>query len=91
MSISDGAYHNCPLRGSSKQPIETNAETHRQTLDEVGKSCPSVEGRNEGPEEDRDSKGRPTESTNLDPRGLPESEPPTKEHTGARTRPLAQI
>ena len=43
-------------------------------------------GRIEGPEEDRDSTGRPTESTNLDLWGLPESESLTKEHTQAGPR-----
>jgi hypothetical protein len=35
-------------------------------------------GRIEGPEEDRDSKGKPTESINLDSWQLPETESPTK-------------
>ena len=33
----------------------------------------------DGPKEDRDSIERPKESTNLDPWGVPETEPPTKE------------
>jgi hypothetical protein len=33
----------------------------------------------EEPKEDRDSTGRATESTNLDPWALPETETPTKE------------
>lgn len=32
-----------------------------------------VGGRSEGPKDDRDFKGRPTESTDLDPWGLPET------------------
>jgi hypothetical protein len=43
-------------------------QTHTQTI--VGAL---------GPEEDRDSIGRPTESAYLDSRGLPETEPPNKE------------
>ena len=35
---------------------------------------------------DRDSTRRPTESTNLDPWGLPETELPIKEHTWAGSR-----
>jgi hypothetical protein len=44
-------------------------------------------GRIEGLKKDRHSTGRPTESTNLDPWRLPETEPPTKECTqdGLRT------
>ena len=45
-----------------------------------------VKRRIEGPKEYRDSTGRPTESTNLDPWGLLETEPPTKEHTQAGLR-----
>ena len=48
-----------------------------------GGVCGRVGGRTEGPEEDRASKGRPPESTNLDPWGLPETELPTKEQTWA--------
>ena len=44
-------------------------------------------GRTEEPEEDMDSTRRPTELTNLNPWGLPETEPPTKEHTWAGPRP----
>ena len=39
---------------------------------ELGESCGRFGGEIEGPEEDRDSTGRPTEST--DPLGLPETE-----------------
>jgi hypothetical protein len=46
-----------------------------------------VGGRIEGPKEDRDSTGRPTESTNLDPRGLLETEPPIKERAWTGPRP----
>ena len=42
-----------------------------------------VGGRIEKPKEDRDSLARPTVLTNLDPWGLPETEPPTKEHAQA--------
>jgi hypothetical protein len=38
-----------------------------------------------GPEGDRNSTGRPTESTNLNTWGF-HSEPPTKEHTRARLK-----
>ena len=41
----------------------------------------------DSPEGDRNSTGRPTESTNLDPWGLSETEPPTKEHTQAGPSP----
>ena len=37
------------------------------------------------------SRRRPTEAINMDLWGLPESEPPTKEHTGAETRPLMHV
>jgi hypothetical protein len=46
---------------------------------ELGESCGSVGGWTGGPEEVRDSMERPSESTNLDPWGLPETDPPIKE------------
>lgn len=45
-----------------------------------------VRGRIEGAEGDGNPIGRPTVSTNLDPWELPETEPPTKEHTWAGPR-----
>jgi len=42
-----------------------------------------AERRIEEPEEDRDSTGRPTESTNLDPWGLPETQSPIKDRAWA--------
>ena len=48
-----------------------------------------VRGRIEGAEGDGNPIGRPTVSTNLDPWELPETEPPTKEHTLACPKPLA--
>lgn len=42
-----------------------------------------------GLEEDRDSSGRLTESTNLDPWGLSKTEPPTKEH--AQAGPMSPV
>jgi len=48
---------------------------------ELGDSYGRVEGKISGPKGDRNSIGRPTEATNLDPRGLLETEPPAKEHT----------
>jgi hypothetical protein len=49
----------------------------------------AVRGRIEGPEEHRDSTGKPLGSTNLDLWELSETEPPTKEQIQAGTRPLA--
>lgn len=40
-------------------------------------------GKTEGTEGDGHPTGRPTMSTNLDPREFPETEPPTSEHTWA--------
>jgi hypothetical protein len=50
-----------------------------------------VGGRIVGPEGDRNTTGRPTESTNLDPWELSEIEPTSKEHTWAEPRPLAYM
>ena len=48
---------------------------------EVRNSYGKFRGKNEGTEGDSNPIGRPTVSTNLDPWELPETEPPTKEHT----------
>jgi hypothetical protein len=45
--------------------------------------------RTEGPKENKDSTGRPTESTNLNPWWFPETEPPTKEQTWTGLRLLS--
>ena len=55
---------------------------------ELRESCGRVGRRIEGPKEDRDSTGRPTESTNLDPWGLPETE---RAWAGPSTTRYAQI
>ena len=70
-----------------QQPIAADKQIQRPTAKhqtELGKSCGRVGGRTEGPKEDRDSTERPIESNNLDPWGLPETEPPTKEGAWAR-------
>ena len=46
---------------------------------ELGESSGKVRGMTEGAEGDRDYTGSSTESTNLDPWGLLETEPPIKE------------
>ena len=45
----------------------------------------------DGPKEDKDSIGRPTISSNLDPWELPETQPPTKEQAQAGPRPPANM
>ena len=53
---------------------------------ELGDSYGRIGRRTAGPEGDKNSTGKPTESTNLDP-GLSETEAPTKEHTQAGPGP----
>jgi hypothetical protein len=53
---------------------------------EFQKSFGRVREKNDELEEDRKSTERPTESTNLDPLGLPETEPSTKEQAWAGPR-----
>ena len=50
---------------------------------ELKESCGRVGDRIERAGEVKDITRRPTESSNLDPWGLTETEPPTKEHAGA--------
>jgi hypothetical protein len=55
--------------------MKIDAETHSQTLDEaLSDSCGRFGTRIEGPGRDRNSIERPTESTNLKPLGLSETE-----------------
>ena len=54
---------------------------------ELRKSCGGVGGRIEEPKGERDSIRRPSELTELDPWGFPETEPPTKEYIRAVPRP----
>jgi hypothetical protein len=53
---------------------------------ELGDAYGRTGGRIAEPKGDRNSTGKPTELTNLDPWASP-SEPPTKEHSSARRRP----
>jgi hypothetical protein len=50
---------------------------------ELGDCYGKAEGSIEGSEGNRNTIGKPTESTNPDPWGLSETEPQTKEHTQA--------
>ena len=58
------AQHGCPLRGSSEQLTQTAKQ-----LMKLGNSYGRVGRRTEGPEENRNFRGRPTESPNMDPWG----------------------
>ena len=58
---------------------------------ELRESCGRVEGRSERARGVKDTKRRPTESPNLDPWGLTETKPPTKEHAGAGRRPPTHL
>jgi hypothetical protein len=42
-------------------------------------------------EEEGNTIGSPAVSTNLDPQGLLDTEPPTRQHTSADIRPLTHI
>lgn len=63
--LADGGQHNCPLRGSTQQTMEKDAET--QILNgALGILWKTWGGGIKGLEGHRDSKERTTESTNLD-------------------------
>jgi hypothetical protein len=62
------------------QAAQLLTKTNTETWMELWDSYRRVEGRIEGPIVDRNSKGRPTESTNLDPYGLSGAKLQTKEH-----------
>jgi hypothetical protein len=58
---------------------------------EVGDSYGRVGGKIVRTERDGNITGRPRDSTNLDPWELSEADPPTKEYTVARPRPLTHM
>ena len=58
------AQHGCPLRGSTNQLNQTDAETHSQTGDGARDSYGRCRGNDCNPEGDQNSTGRPTESLN---------------------------
>jgi hypothetical protein len=89
LCLQTGSWHNCPLRSSTQQLTKIDAETCSQTLDKSsGSHVEPVWERIKGPGEDRNSR---ESSINLDPWGLLETEPPTKEHTWAGPRPHAPM
>ena len=55
--------------------------------EELGESCERVRDKTEQARGVKDTTRRPTESTNLDPEELTESELPTKEHAGLNLGP----
>jgi hypothetical protein len=59
----------------------------RSTEGRYGTLMEEFGGKNEGSEGDRNPTGRPKVSTNLNLWELSETEPPTKHHTGVRSRP----
>jgi hypothetical protein len=58
---------------------------------EIRDACGRAGGRTEGPEGKGNPVRKPTESTKLDPWELSETEPLSKEHTWAGTRPPAHM
>ena len=79
--LQTGTYHGCPLRGSTSSWLWQKQILTVNHCTEVRDPCGRVRGRIEGAEGDGNSIGRPTISTNTDPWELPETKPPTKEHT----------
>ena len=81
--------HDCPLRSSTQQVTERDAETHNQTLDRAQRVL--WKARIERPGRYRDSVGGPTVSTNLDPCWILGTEITTEEHAWAGPRPPAHV
>jgi hypothetical protein len=67
--------------------METDAETHRQSVGRAQGLLWKSRGRIEGARRVKGSTNRPTEPANLGPWGLTETEPPTKEHAWTGPRP----
>lgn len=65
----------------------TNSWLHIGRAEDLGKSCGRVRWRIAGPRDNRECTERPTESTKVDPWGLPETEPSNKEQAQAGPTP----
>lgn len=76
-----------PSESSPSSLLRQMQRTTAKHRMEIGNCYGRVGRKIEGPEEDRYSTERPTDSTNLDHWVLSETEPPTKEHTQARPTP----
>ena len=59
------AYHNCSLKDFTHQLIKTDKETHRQTLDGALEHLWKSWEKDSGPWWIKDSKGKPTRTTNM--------------------------
>ena len=64
-----------------RRPTAKHEPELRESCGRLGDTSEQVRGV-------KDTKRRPTDSTNLGPWGLTEARPPTREHTGAGPRPL---
>jgi hypothetical protein len=60
-------YHGCPLRGFTHQLIQTDADTHSQTVDSAWRLLWNNRSKDCSLYRDKKSTGRPTKSTHLDP------------------------
>jgi len=65
--LQTGVKHIFHLRGLAQQPMETNEDTHSQTLS--GALHPGGKGQTEGARAEKDTIRKPTASTNLAHRG----------------------
>jgi hypothetical protein len=59
----------CPLRGSTQQLTQIDTDTHSQSLDGAWGLLRKNRKKDCRPKRYRNTTGRPTESTNLDPSG----------------------
>ena len=69
---------------------ESDAPTYTQPMDRSQNPCGWISERLEEAEENNPI-GKPGVSSNLDPRDLSDTEPPTRQHTPADMRPLTHI
>ena len=91
LCLQTGAWHGCPVRGSTSSWQRQMQILTAKHWTELGDPYGRVRERSEGNEGD----GNPIEiltlSTNLNPSELPETKLPTKENTQAGQRPLVYI
>jgi hypothetical protein len=86
-----GAWHGCPLRGSTSSCLRQRQLPAANHWIEVRDPYGRIKRKIEGAEEDLNPIGITTVSTNMDSSELPETTTPTKEHKWIGLWPWAHV
>jgi hypothetical protein len=85
--LADMILAQLPTERLHQQLTKTEAEIHNLTLDGMQELLLKSRGKDCRAKGNWNSRGKPSELTNLDPWGLSETESPTKNHMWAGPRP----